>query len=159
MRAWEREWECPNKSIKSHILHNILFREIQRVVHSVVHLLDLRLLYQQRRVLGVVRTPTTSAHSSLGIIKLTFWYRLIALTTAINASSTLTRCLADVSIHWALNRFARSRPSVHERTLLIWKEHVPWGWTWRSYSKSHLLATTTTGKKSLSFTYHNQHQS
>jgi hypothetical protein len=41
----------------------------------------------------------------------------MALTTAINASSTLTRCLADVSIHWALNRFARSRPSVHQPAL------------------------------------------
>jgi hypothetical protein len=29
----------------------------------------------------------------------TFWYRLIALTTEMNASSTLTRCLAEVSIH------------------------------------------------------------
>lgn len=43
--------------------------------------------------------------------QLTFWNRLIALTTAINASSTFTRCLADVSIHWALKRLARSRPS------------------------------------------------
>lgn len=48
---------------------------------------------------------------SIRVFKHTFWYLLMARTTAIKASSTFTRCLADVSIHWALNLLAKSRPS------------------------------------------------
>ena len=87
----------------------------------------------------------------------TLLYLRISRTRVVNASSTLIRCLADVSMNLQLKCFARSRPSVevvqsiqaHSRILL---HHLPFIPTCLSYSKSHLLATTMTGKVSLSFT-------
>jgi hypothetical protein len=59
-----------------------------------------------------------------------------------NASSTLTRCLAEVSIHCALNRFAKSRPSVYIRTELGFEER--WGHTVR-LNLSLILQITLVG--------------
>lgn len=47
----------------------------------------------------------------------TLLYRLIALTSSINTSSTLIRCFADVSMHTAPNCFARLLPSARRGRL------------------------------------------
>jgi len=53
--------EMTGVSTKSHILHNIPFRESRQAAHSVDRLLGLRLLFQERQVLEVVQTPILSA--------------------------------------------------------------------------------------------------
>jgi hypothetical protein len=53
-------------STKSHILHNIPFRVIRKAVRSVDRLLGRHWLFQERRLLEVVRTPTPISPAWIG---------------------------------------------------------------------------------------------
>jgi len=86
----------------------------------------------------------------------TLLYFRISRTRLVKASSTLIRCLAEVSINLQPKCLARSRPSTKNNPLKSntnqFALHVPFMPTWRSYSKSHLFATTMTGNVSWSLT-------
>jgi hypothetical protein len=112
-----------------------------------------------RGVSNTIRSIT--AWQSQHVEKRTLLYFLMALTNSMNTSSTMIRCLAEVSMHTAPKWRASSIPSAkkpdphqlksrapnlitrHPQTTC---SNSPLGPTCLSYSKSHLFATTTTGK-------------
>lgn len=83
----------------------------------------------------------------------TLLYFRISRTSWLNASSTLMRFFAEVSMNLQPKCFARSRPSADARSVRVLyrgraEGDVPFIPTCRSYSKSHLFATTMTGNES-----------